>query len=163
MALSKARLRISDYKKNRSGSANEKNRKVMAVSLSLTSMVDMFAILVIFLLCNGGDTKEWVSLEHDITLPKAHSSDQAKKSTTISISKAQVFGDATALVDINKITSGAIVVQPLRKWLLTLKDRKDGFVNVVADEKVPYSAVRRVIATCQEAGFNNVNLAIFPK
>jgi len=164
MPLSKARLRISDYKANRKLKGDEKNKKVMAVSLSLTSMVDMFAILVIFLLTNNSSVEEWVSLGHDITLPKAKSSDQARKTTTISISQQQIFGDEQALVDIEKITKGPILVQPLRKWLLSLKDRdKGGYVNVVGDERVPYGAVRRVIATCQEAGFMNVNLAVFPK
>lgn len=163
MPISKARLRISDYKANRKAAGDEKNKKVMAVSLSLTSMVDMFAILVIFLLTNSSSVQEWVKLDHDIKLPKAKSNDQAKKSTTISIAKNQVFGDDTALVDVNRIAGGPVIVQPLRKWLLSLKDRKEGFVNIVGDESVPYAAVRRVIATCQEAGFNNVNLAVFPK
>jgi len=163
MALSKARLRISDYKADRKGKGDEKNKKVMAVSLSLTSMVDMFAILVIFLLTSASGVQEWVQLDHGIKLPTAKSSDQAKKATTISIAKDQIFGDKDALVDIRKITSGPIIVQPLRRWLLSLKDRKEGYINVVGDESVPYGAVRRVIATCQEAGFNNVNLAVFPK
>ena len=163
MALSKARLRISDYKADRKGKGDEKNKKVMAVSLSLTSMVDMFAILVIFLLTSASSVQEWVSLEHGIKLPKAKTSDQAKKSTTISIAKDRVYGDKDALMDVKRITSGPIVIPQLRKWLLSLKDRTEGFVNVVGDETVPYSAVRRVIATCQEAGFNNVNLAVFPK
>jgi biopolymer transport protein ExbD len=162
MPLSKARLRISDYKANRSNKNEEKNKKVMAVSLSLTSMVDMFAILVIFLLVNNSSVPEWVDLGHDIKLPKARTSDEAKRATTISISATQVFADEKPVVDVSQINHGAIIVPALQKWLQGIKD-KNGRINVVGDEKVPYSAVRRVIATAQAAGFNNVNLAVFPK
>lgn len=169
MPLQKARLKISDLSVNRKNKSNEKNKKIMAVSLSLTSMVDMFAILVIFLLTNNQSVEEWVKLEHDITLPQAKTVDEPKKAVTLQISKDKVFGkdvipgaEETALVDVNAIAKGPLVVEPMRAWLQKLGN-KEGYVNVVADEKVPYGAVRRVISTCQVAGFTNVNLAVFPR
>lgn len=162
MPLIKARRRISDYNKNRKNKAHETHKKVMAVSLSLTSMVDMFAILVIFLLVNQSHVEEWVKVEHDIKLPKAKASDQAKKATTVSLTVDKLFGEDTNLADVASISKGPLIVAPLRKWLSTISG-KEGAVTVVSDEKVPFSAVRRVIATCQEAGFKNVNLAVFPK
>lgn len=161
MPLIKARRRISDYNAGRKNKASETHKKVMAVSLSLTSMVDMFAILVIFLLVNQNNVEDWVKVEHDIKLPRAKASDTTKKATTVSISTQQIFGDDQAIVE-TAAAKGPIVVAPLRKWLLSVAD-KNGYVNVVGDERVPFGTIRRVIATCQNAGFKNVNLAVFPK
>lgn len=162
MPLKRARLRISDYNENRKNKLDDNSRKVAAVSLSLTSMVDMFAILVIFLLSSNSTVQEWVQIQHDIQLPKAKSSDEVKKSTTIQVSKDAVFGeDNQPLIDVAKV-QGGLVVGPIQKYLSKIPD-KQGYVNIVADARVPFGAMRRIIATVQESGFNNVNLAVMPR
>ncbi len=169
MPLQRARLKISDLSVNRKNKSHEKNKKIMAVSLSLTSMVDMFAILVIFLLTNNQSVEEWVKLEHDITLPQAHTVDEPHKAVTLQIAKDKVFGQDSApgaeevpLVDVAAVAKGPLVVESLRRWLVKLGN-KEGYVNLVADEKVNFGAVRRIISTCQVAGYKNINLAVFPR
>lgn len=169
MPLQRARLKISDLSASRKGKSAEKNKKVAAVSLSLTSMVDMFAILVIFLLTNNTTLEEWVKLEHDISLPHAKTVDEPKKAVTIQVSSDKIFGQdvapgasEVAIADVTSSSKGPLVIEALRGWLVKLGN-KDGYVNVVADEKVAYGAVRRIISTCQVAGYKNVNLAVFPR
>ena len=52
--------------------------------------------------------------------------------------------------------------EPVREWLAS-QPKARGFVNIVADAHVPFGAVRRVIATAQDVGYANVNLAVQPK
>jgi biopolymer transport protein ExbD len=164
MPLQKARLRISDYKKKNKNKAADKNKKVAAVALSLTSMVDMFAILVIFLLTNNQTVEDWVKLDHDIHLPQAKTSDESKKATTLQVSMDGVFAeDKKQLAEISKISKGPLIIPAVKQWLVSVKEKKEGFVNILADERIPYGAIKRVISTCQESGFKNVNLAVFPK
>ena len=47
MPITKARLKISDYNEQRKANLRGREGRIRMVSLSLTSMVDMFAILVI--------------------------------------------------------------------------------------------------------------------
>lgn len=163
MPLQKARLKISDYKANQSGKAKDHNKKVAAVSLSLTSMVDMFAILVIFLLANSNTIEDWVKLEHDIDLPKARTTDVAKKATTLQVSETAVYDENNnELVKVASINRGSAVVKPVADWLKSLKNQ-EGYINLVADRDIPFGAMKRLIATCQASGFKNVNLAIFPR
>jgi biopolymer transport protein ExbD len=163
MPLQKARLKISDYSKNQSGKKRDHAKKVAAVSLSLTSMVDMFAILVIFLLANSNTVEDWVKLEHDINLPKARTTDAAKKATTLQVSEQAVYDENNnELVKVASISQGSAVIKPVSDWLKGLKNQ-EGYINLVADADIPFGAMRRLISTCQASGFKNVNLAIFPR
>jgi biopolymer transport protein ExbD len=161
MPLKQARLRISDYNENRKRRLGSHEKKVRMVSLSLTSMVDMFAILVIFLLTNTSTVNQWVEVGHGIQLPKAKASDAPPKAATIQISTDQVFGDAEPLASTRQVLAGGPTVESVRRWLS--KQKKDGYVNIVAHEKVPYGVIRRVISSCRDAGFQNVNLTVQPK
>jgi biopolymer transport protein ExbD len=169
MPLKRARLKISALSTGRKNRSAEKNKKVGAVSLSLTSMVDMFAILVIFLLTNNQSVEEWVKLEHDISLPRAKTADMPKKAVTIQVAADKIYAQDSlpgskeaAITDVASVTKGPLIVESLRTWLVKLAN-KEGYVNVVADEKVNYGAVRRIISTAQIAGFKNINLAVFPR
>ncbi|MBK9294701.1 MAG: biopolymer transporter ExbD [Oligoflexia bacterium] len=130
------------------------------VSLSLTSMVDMFAILVIFLLVNSSTVSQWIEVSQGIELPKASKTDQPKQAVTLQISMSTLFGEQKALAktaDIIKMGS----IDPLIQWLKK-QSKKEGYVNLVAHEKVPFGVIKRVIATCQDSGFSKINLAVQP-
>ena len=164
MPLTRARLRISDYNDNRKARLKSQERRIIMVSLSLTSMVDMFAILVIFLLSNATTVAQWVEVSHGIDLPKAKFSDPPPRGASIQISRDAIFGDTKILTSLSRLDS---IEGAVRGWLAKQPKRKgaggSGYVNIVAHQKVPYGAVKRVIAACQDAGFKNVNLAVQPK
>jgi biopolymer transport protein TolR len=162
MPLQRARLRISDYNTNRKNRLKNQERSIRQVSLSLTSMVDMFAVLVIFLLLNTSTVAQWIEVSQGIELPKASGAEPPQKAVTIQISREAILGEQKPLVKFNEFLAGSYVNPILRAWLAKM-DKKDGHVNIVAHEKVPFGVVRRVIATCQESGFGKVNLAVQPK
>jgi biopolymer transport protein TolR len=162
MPIGRARLRISDYNAQRKANNKGKEHKVAMVSLSLTSMVDMFAILVIFLLTSSGEVTQWIQIGHSIDLPKARHSDAPQKAANLQISVEGLFVDDKLLVELKQMIGGPQIIQPLKKWLAG-QDKKDGFVNIVGDTRIPFGVVRRIVSTCQEAGFGNVNLAVQPK
>lgn len=129
------------------------------VSLSLTSMVDMFAILVIFLLASSSSTTEWIKLSHGVDLPKAKSSYIPPKAAAIQVARDMIYADEKVLLS---VASASQSMEPLRKWLAKI-EKRSGYINLVAHQKTPYGLIKKIIAACQDAGFNNVNLAIQPK
>jgi biopolymer transport protein ExbD len=162
MPITKARLKISDYSEQRKKKLKNQERKIQMASLSLTSMVDMFAILVIFLLTNTSTVSRWIEVGHGIQLPKAKYSDPPPRAATLQISKDAIFGDAKQLIGLKEAMQAQGSIESVRSWLAK-QLKKEGYVNIVAHDRVPFGAVKRVIATCQEAGFKNVNLAVQPK
>lgn len=162
MPITKARLRISDYNKQRKASLKKQQRRIAMVSLSLTSMVDMFAILVIFLLTNTSAITQWVEVGQGIKLPRAHSADPVPRGVTVQVTASALFGDKQELISVTDIVHGPMSIQPLKAWL-EAQSKKDAVVNLVGHEAVPFGTMRKVVATCQDAGYTNVNLAVQPK
>lgn len=163
MPLKKARLKISDYNEKRKTRLKNTERRVRMVSLSLTSMVDMFAILVIFLLTNASTVTQWIELAHQIELPKAKFSDPPPKAATLQITREAVFADTKRLLSTSQAMHSTEVIRVFLSQLSGKVPKKERYVNIVADYRVPYGVIRRVVSSCQEAGFNNVNLAVQPK
>lgn len=163
MPLKRARRRISDYNSNRQKHNKSLEAAAQAASLPLTSMVDMFSVLVIYLIMNASAVAEWVSLGTKIELPKGkYIGDAPQKGATLQINKEMVFGELDVpLITVEKVQKGPFSVPEIKEYLKK-QENKTGYVNVVADAHVPFGVMRRVIASCQDAGFKNVNLAIEP-
>ncbi len=167
MPLKVARLRIRDYNQNRKNKLKSQEKRIQVVALSLTSMVDMFAMLVIFLLTNTSTVTQWVEVAHKIEVPKAKSalaSETPPKAATLQVAMDAVYGDDVKLSSLSAAKSGR-VVESVRKYLAGLRgqsDLKAGYVNIVAHERVPYSVVRSMVKTSQAAGYPNVNLVVQP-
>ena len=167
MPLKVARLRISDYNENRKSKLKNQERRIQMVSLSLTSMVDMFAILVIFLLTNTSTVTQWVEVGHHIDIPKARAAanEAPPKAATLQLAMDSVFADQKVLVSIAQLSQGGLVSEPIRKYLAGLKNDSSlraGYVNVVAHERLPFSVIKKVVQSAQVAGFPNVNLVVQP-
>lgn len=160
MPITKARLKISDYNKNRKSKLRTTERRVRMVSLSLTSMVDMFAILVIFLLANSSEFQNWVELGHGIELPKAKASDTPAKAATLQLAADTIYADDKAIITVAQASRNQL--GPLKTWLSAL-DKKNGYINIVAHQKLPFGVIKRIVGACQDSGFRNVNLAVHPK
>ena len=76
-------------KRSRRGHASPTKRKVVA-ALSLTAMVDMFTVLVVFLLQNYAVTGEILEMDKSVELPKAQTVKELKPSNVIVISDKMV-------------------------------------------------------------------------
>ncbi len=161
MPLRKARLKISDYNRQRKDRLKHKERRIRMISLSLTSMVDMFAILVIYLLTSATSVTQWLQMSHVVALPQGKFSEAPTKATTLEVTQDTLYAENKPLISIKEISKGPFSIEVLRSWLKSLPI-KGGNINLVGDKKIPFGAVRRIVATCQESGFSNVNLAIQP-
>lgn len=169
MPLKKARLRISDYKVNRQASVSKTERKIRSISLSLTSMVDMFAILVIFLLSSQDSVNHMLDSGQNIQLPKARTIAPPPQGIGLEIAQTGVFAQAKKLLPIENIASDdPKALNGLVSWLdkqfkAIPPSETAKRLNLVADERLPYGTVRRVVALARRTGFTELNLAVEPK
>lgn len=160
MPLHKARLKISDYSRQRKAGVRARERRLHMVTLSLTSMVDMFAILVIFLLTNSTTVSDWMHVEHGIDLPKAKHVETPKRAPTLQISKAAIYAEDRELFTVEQLLANDTTPQNLIDWL---KAQPAGsHLNLIGHTSLPFSAIKRLVTACQNAGFSQVNLAVEP-
>lgn len=170
MPLKKARLKISEYSATRKASVSKTERKIRMVSLSLTSMVDMFAILVIFLLSSQDSATPMLDFGHGVQLPKAKTAAPPPQGVTLEVAKSGVYFQSKKLVDLDNLHSAdAKTLAPLRTWLETqlkaelANPNSNKRLNLVADERLPYGTVRRIVAMAKRSGYAELSLAVEPK
>lgn len=151
-------------------------KKQILTSLTLTSMVDMFAIIVVFLLQNFSSQGEVFTIPNDLVIPQTKYAEELKQAVTVTISKSKLivenmgskYENDLSVIDKKVILISKVAEQLANERNLNEKsanpriDIKNGLINIVADVKTPFELVRKVIFTCHTAGFGNINLATMP-
>src|SRR5450432_2079108 len=78
------------------------SKRTVITGLSLTSMVDMFTILVVFLLQNYSSTGEILNIPKDIHLPKASQIKELKPAHVVTISVTGIILDKDTVADLKQ-------------------------------------------------------------
>lgn len=89
-------------------------KRGMVAVLSLTAMVDMFTVLVIFLLQSYSSTGEVIFLPKDVQLPKAEKIKELKPAVVVTISNKEVLIDKNPVIAFETVKAQAEwMIQPL--------------------------------------------------
>lgn len=143
--------------------------------LNLTSLVDMLTILVVFLLQLFSASGELLTVQKNIKLPDAKNFKDLEAAPIIAISADAVTLDGRMVASadqLKKDESSDWKIVDLHDQLMTLKnnfkllhpsDPFQGLVNVQADKNVDFKVVKKVMYTCGQAGYANVNFAVQQK
>jgi biopolymer transport protein ExbD len=149
------------------------SHKATNTELNVVPMVDMFVMLVIFLLQQFSATGEVLYMQKDIKLPDARHGQMIEIAPVVAVSADQVVVTGVKVADIRELDSdsGYLNIPALEERLRDEKkrwefihqqdpDKKwDGVVNIQADKAVPFRIVKRVMYSCGVAGYFNVNFA----
>src|SRR5437016_12762134 len=154
---------------------NRAKRGVYA-ALTLTSLVDVMTIVVIFLLMNFSANGEVLYMSKDIKLPDAYHGAQLERAPVISVSGEAVTFDGRMLLQTSDLEKGDVLNVPeLEDALRDEKRRYEqihqndpdhpfrGLVNVQADRRIPFRVIKRVMFACNQSGFGNINFAALAK
>ncbi len=145
----------------------KKVKRVIVVGLMLTSMVDMFSLLVIFLLQSFSNSPEVMALTKGLVLPGAVSA-----AAPIDAPVLTVTGDQEVLVDqksMGKMQDILAKPEPLVKSLVDMKDawglrhKNESFkgdIHLQADNKLPSTLVSQIIGIVNSQGYATVHLAV---
>src|SRR3990167_2014447 len=78
-------------------------KRGVTAMLSLTAMVDMFTVLVIFLLQNYNTTGEILFIPKEVVLPKAANVKELKPAFVVTISNKEVLLDKTRVATFDEV------------------------------------------------------------
>ena len=141
--------------------------------MDLTSLMDVFTILVFFLLVNSGSV-EVLDTPKEVSLPESRVESKPRETVVIFISPTEVLvqGQLVAMVD-EIIENKASVLDPVAARLAELKESVIGTstridptsqeVTILADKSVPFIVIKTIMSTCTSEGFENVSLAVTQK
>ena len=135
--------------------------------LNLVSLMDIFTILVFFLMVNSSDVKV-LQQDKSVQLPVSVADQEPKDDLVITVAgnSILVLGRAVAAID---ELADEDVIAGLKTELDYQTERRgsvpeEGFtgypVTLVADKGTPYSLLKKIMATCTEAQYTQVSLAV---
>ena len=149
-----------------------RNRQ-MVTRMNLTSLMDVFTILVFFLLVNSSST-EVLETPKQITLPASVVEDKPRETVVIFISPAAVTVQGQAVVRTEDILAmNGQNVPPIAERLTEVSRNIIGLrtkvvaetqaVTILADRSVPFRVVKKVMSTCTSQGYGRISLAVLQK
>ena len=164
-----ARLRASKVFGKKGGFGKKKSAYA---SLQLTPMVDMFTIIVIYLLANFSDNGDILFMTKEITLPDITSKISLKRAPVVSISANAVSVDGSKVVDVDELTRDPTLNVPALEEVMREKKRNieqsvtllggaqfEGLVNFQVDHLVKFQVLKKVMFACNTAGFGAILFA----
>jgi biopolymer transport protein ExbD len=141
--------------------------------MNLTSLMDVFTILVFFLLVNSATT-EILETPKRITLPDSVVEEKPRESVVIFVSPEEVTVQGEAVVRVSDILAADRQnIAPIAERLSELSGKIIGIntkivaesqeVTILADKSVPFSVVKKVMSTCTSQGYGRISLAVLQK
>lgn len=88
------------------------NKRGVTALLSLTAMVDLFTVLVIFLLQNYSSTGEIIFIPKEVILPKANRVNDLMPSVVVTVSSKEVLIDRTKVATFEEVQANTDWVIP---------------------------------------------------
>jgi biopolymer transport protein ExbD len=151
--------------------------------IQITSMVDMFVILLVFLLRSYSTSPVTISPKQGLRLPESNSPADVVDVLSMVVSTDGLFVDDKKVLSFNNGTlakedTEANDPQFIRKLYEALDQRAklaksisqvndsfefDGKILVQADRDLPYDMLKRVMYTSMMAGYSDVKFAVVSK
>ena len=150
--------------------------EAVVARLQLTSLIDIFTVLLLFLLKSlvvGGSV---VTPFPGITLPPSSASESFKESPVLVVTTSQVVVDGAAACATDDVAqSTRLKIDPIEAALAELRLRSErlaeksanrrfeGKLIIQADEAIPFHVLQKIMYTSQTVGFYDITLAVIQK
>jgi biopolymer transport protein ExbD len=160
MKMSRRALRMDRKHKRSKGAAG----------INLVSMMDIFTILVFFLLVNTSDG-EILQSHKSVILPESVSEEKPRQTVVIMINPENVMIYGKVVTSVNSLLREAGNTSPqlqaaLVQELDSARARQPGKepvrmeATIMGDKTIPYQLLKKVMATVTLAGYQRVSLAV---
>jgi len=143
------------------------------VRLNLTSLMDVFTILVLYLLVNQSAV-EVIEPPKEIKLPDSVVEAKPRQTVIVMVNDEEILIQGKPVLSLSELTnSKEMALAPIRDELLKLKQNVIGVntrtiattneVTIMAHRTVPFKALKTLMSSCTSAGYNKISLAVIQK
>jgi biopolymer transport protein ExbD len=150
-----------------------RNRMKLITKMNLTSLMDIFTILVFFLLVNSG-AAEVLDPPKSVELPESVVKSKPRETVVIFVGTEQISVQGQPVADVADVLdspSDDIVAIKERLAMLagsiigpsTQQVAQSQEITILADKAVPFAVVKRVMSTCTGEGYGRISLAVIQK
>jgi biopolymer transport protein TolR len=143
------------------------------VDMNLVSLIDVFTILIFFLLSSAAGVETLISPKA-VKLPEAQAEQAPRDAVVLVVSGDEILLDGRRVALVAQVLADAADTVPaLQDELATLaqrqallvepgtnKPRSPARVTLLADKDMPYRLLRKLMASCAAAGFGDLQFAV---
>ena len=152
--------------------AERKARNQSAVDLNLVALIDIFTILIFFLLSSASGV-ELLASPKAVKLPESVAEKSPRETVGVVVSGDYILVDGRKVADVSDVmaTQGDLIA-PLKDELDLLAGRQviradneaqSKALTIMGDKNIPYQLLRKVMVTAARANFSDVSFAVTRK
>ncbi|MCS6948517.1 MAG: biopolymer transporter ExbD [Steroidobacteraceae bacterium] len=142
-------------------------------SLNMVSLMDIFTILVFFLLVNQAEVQA-LDVPKEITLPQSMATQRPAETVVVMVTPEQILVQGRPVARIAEVDRAeSALIAPLRDALKQQSDRllraaaradiAGREITILGDKTVPYRIMKKVMLTCTDADYGKVSLAVLQR
>ncbi len=149
--------------------ARKQRRNKKSATLNLVSLMDIFTIMVFFLMMNQSDVE--VMNNDDITLPNSITQAHPKNNINLLVSHDDIIVQGRLVASVKDVLALPLDVElipELQKELDYLASKTQATaveielgraITIMGDKGIPYKVLKRIMSTCQKAKYTQISLA----
>jgi biopolymer transport protein TolR len=152
--------------------AARKERNKMGLDMNLVSLIDIFTILLFFLMSSAAGV-EILNTSKAVKLPASTIEKVPRETVVIVVAGQDILVDGRRVMSVNEaLATQGDLIAPLKAELDILNQRqtlradtqaKNKVVTIMGDKDIPYRLLRKVMVTAARADFNDVAFAVTKK
>jgi biopolymer transport protein ExbD len=152
--------------------AERQARNKMSVDLNLVSLIDIFTILIFFLLANASEVEVLPSTKA-VRLPESTAEKTPKETVVVLVSNQDIVVQGRRVSSVSEAmkTEGDLI-EPLkaeldyhagRQLIRKEKEMRNKAVTIMGDKEIPYRLLRKIMVTCARANYSDISFAVVQK
>jgi biopolymer transport protein TolR len=140
--------------------------------LNLIPMIDILSVMVSFLLVYSTEV-EVLQNSKGIEIPQSISEQRPRETVVVMLTRDDLFVQGERIASIAEVRAAeGNIILPLRAALkrptlvgqgVSEQDLAEREITVMGDKSLPYEVLKKVMATCTDADYGRISLAVLQK
>lgn len=141
-----------------------------APTLSLTSLMDIFTILLFFLLVSGSNSQKLPDSKF-IVLPKSSAEELPKDTVTVQVSGKDIIVQGRVVATTPEVDAqDDVVINGLKEELdfqaskttapLNEQGLPEREITILMDRQIPYEILKKIMVTCTQTEYSKISFAV---
>ena len=150
-----------------------KQRNQSSLDMNLVSLIDVFTILLFFLLSNSGGV-ETLPPTQSVQLPESTAEESPSETLVVVVSGNEiVVGSQVVALVKDVLASKSDLIASLKAELVQQRSQRQVIrkenaeraqaITIMGDKNIPFELLRKVMVSCAQAGFGDVSFAVRQK
>ena len=149
--------------------AERKNRNQQMLDMNLVSLIDVFTILIFFLLSSASGV-ELLPSPKAVKLPESFAEKSPKETIVVVVNGSEIVVDGRKVASVPEVMAmQGDLIAPLKAELDLLANRQvvrtenkeqTKAITIMGDKDIPYTLLRKVMYTSARANFSDVSFAV---